>query len=271
MKPIFFAALLLVGQALGQAEESLHLDRYTLAKGPIAIEGVKANASGLAYHAGRDSLFVVLDQPQRVVEIGFDGSLKRRIDLNKFKDTEGIVWLHDDQFAIVEEAKCNIVLAELEPGDGAVSWKKAHKLKLDIKVNLLNGIEGLAYDPVAKRFFAAREKSSAAVFKILPPPPNSEVKPTSILMTLAGRGLKDISGLHYDSRSERLLILSHESACVVEANKYGIEKARLSLKAGRSGLNQTVLKAEGVAIDKRGTLYIVGEPNQLFVFKPRGR
>ena len=110
--------LLLLGPALGQAEESLALDQYTLAKGPIVIEGVKANASGLAYHAGRDSLFVVLDQPQRVVEIGFDGSLKRKIDLNKFKDTEGIVWLGDDHFAIVEEVKCNIVIAELEPGDG---------------------------------------------------------------------------------------------------------------------------------------------------------
>ena len=263
--------LLLLGQALGQAEESFALDQYTLAKGPIVIEGVKANASGLAYHAGRDSLFVVLDQPQRVVEIGFDGSLKRKIDLNKFNDTEGIVWLGDDHFAIVEEAKCNIVIAELEPGDGGVSWKKAEKLKLDIKVNSLNGIEGLAYDPVAKRFFAAREKASAAIFKVLPPPPNSENKPTSILMTLAGRGLKDISGLHYDASSGRLLILSHESACVVEANKYGIEKSRLSLKGGRSGLKQTVLKAEGVALDKRGTLYIVGEPNQLFVFEPKGK
>ena len=56
---------------------------------------------------------------------------------------------------------------------------------------------------------------------------------------------------------------------MVEANKYGIEKSRLSLKGGRSGLKQTVLKAEGVALDNRGTLYIVGEPNQLFVFNPK--
>jgi uncharacterized protein YjiK len=55
----------------------------------------------------------------------------------------------------------------------------------------------------------------------------------------------------------------------VEANKYGIEKSRLSLKGGQAGLKHTVLKAEGVALDKRGALYIVGEPNQLFIFEKK--
>ena len=76
------AASLLLGQALGQAEESTRLDQYTLAKGPVVIGGVSQNASGLTYHTGRDSLFVVLDSPQRIVEINLDGSLKRKISLN---------------------------------------------------------------------------------------------------------------------------------------------------------------------------------------------
>ena len=269
MKHFLMIISLLFNQALTNGEGLLHLNQFTLVKGPIVIEGVKANASGLAYHAERDSLFVVLDQPQRVVEINFDGSLKRKINLNKFQDTEGITWITGDTFAIAEEGKCNIVLAELEPGDGGVSWKKARKLKLEIKVNSLNGIEGITYDPIKKLFFVAREKSSTALFKVLPPPNGSKENPTSILMTVAGRGLKDISGLHYNAQNERLLILSHESACVVEANKYGIEKSRLSLKGGQAGLKHTVLKAEGVALDKRGALYIVGEPNQLFIFEKK--
>ena len=266
MKLFLIITSLLILHVPINGEKLLHLNQYTLVNGPIVIEGVKANASGLAYHAERDSLFVVLDQPQRVVEINFDGSLKRKIDLNKFQDTEGIAWIKGDMFAIAEEGKCTIVLVELEPGDGGVSWKKAKKLNLKINVNPLNGIEGLAYDPIKKLFFVAREKSSAALFKVLQPPNGSTESPTSILMTVAGRGLKDISGLHYNSQDERLLILSHESTCVVEANKYGIEKSRLSLKGGQAGLKQSVLKAEGVALDKRGTLYIVGEPNQLFIF-----
>jgi uncharacterized protein YjiK len=238
-----------------------------LAKGPVVIGGVSQNASGLTYHAGRDSLFVVLDAPQRVIELGLDGSLKRKINLNKFEDTEGIVWLGENRFAVVEEAHGNIVLIELEPKDGGVSWKKAKKLKPDIKVNATNGLEGIAYDPLAKRFFVAREKRSPAVFKIIPPKPESDTPPAAILMSLAGRGLRDISGLHYDAKNERLLILSHESACVVEANKYGIETSRLLLRGGKAGLSRTIFKAEGIALDKRGTLYIVSEPNLLYVFK----
>ena len=267
MRGLITAAGLLLGQVLGKAEESTRLDQYTLAKEPVVIGGVSQNASGLTYHAGRDSLFVVLDSPQRVVELSLDGSLKRKINLNKFEDTEGIVWLGENRFAVAEEALGNIVLIELEPKDGGVSWKKAKKLNPDIKVNAANGLEGIAYDPLGKRFFVAREKRSPAVFKIIPPKPESDMPTTSILMILAGRGLRDISGLHYDAKSERLLILSHESACVVETNKYGIETSRLLLRGGKSGLSRTIFKAEGVALDKHGTLYIVSEPNLLYVFK----
>ena len=267
MKHLLTVAYLSLGQVFGPAEEPPRLDQYTLTKGPVVIGGVSQNASGLTYHAGRNTLFVVLDAPQRIVELGLDGSFKRKINLNKFDDTEGITWLGENRFAVAEEARGNIVLVELEPKDGGVSWKKAKKLRTGIKVNLTNGLEGIAYDPLAKRYFVAREKRSPAVFKIIPPKPESDTPPTSILMSLAGRGLRDISGLHYDAKRERLLILSHESACVVEANKYGIETSRLLLRGGKAGLSRTIFKAEGVALDKRGTLYIVSEPNLLYVFK----
>ncbi|HIL72778.1 MAG TPA: hypothetical protein EYG44_00965, partial [Verrucomicrobia bacterium] len=115
MRALFITASLLLGHALGQAEPPTRLDQYTLAKGPVVIGGVSQNASGLTYHAERDSLFVVLDSPQRIVEINLDGSFKRKISLNKFEDTEGIVWMQGDRFAVVEEARGNIVLIELEP------------------------------------------------------------------------------------------------------------------------------------------------------------
>ncbi|MEC8989093.1 MAG: SdiA-regulated domain-containing protein, partial [Verrucomicrobiota bacterium] len=74
MKHLFTVACLLLGQVFGPAEETPRLDQYTLARGPVVIGGVSQNASGLTYHAKRDSLFVVLDAPQRIVELGLDGS-----------------------------------------------------------------------------------------------------------------------------------------------------------------------------------------------------
>ena len=267
MKHLLTVACLLLGQVFGPAEESPRLDQYTLARGPVVIGGVSQNASGLTYHAKRDSLFVVLDAPQRIVELDLDGSLKRKINLNKFDDTEGIVWLGENRFAVAEEARGNIVLVEFEPKDGGVSWKKATKLNTEIQVNATNGLEGIAYDPLAKRYFVAREKRSPAVFKIIPPKPESDAAPTAILMSLAGRGLRDISGLHYDAKRKRLLILSHESACVVETNQYGIESSRLLLRGGKSGLNRTIFKAEGISLDNRARLYVISEPNLLYVFQ----
>ena len=61
MKLLLIATLFLLGQALTNTEELPRLNQYELVKGPIVIEGVKANASGLAYHPERDSLFVVLE------------------------------------------------------------------------------------------------------------------------------------------------------------------------------------------------------------------
>ena len=270
MKPFKLIILLLLSQAVGIADESLHLDRYTLVHGPVVIGGARQNASGLTYHAERNSLFAVLDSPQRVVELNLDGSLRRKINLNKFDDTEGIAWLGGNRFAIVEEARGNIVLVEFEPKDGGVNWIKAKKLETNIQVNLTNGLEGIAYDPLAKRYFVAREKRSPAVFKIIPTKPKFETPPTTILMNLAGRGLRDISGLHYDAKYKRLLILSHESACIIEANAYGIESSRLMLRGGKSGLNKTILKAEGITLDKRGRLYVISEPNWLYVFDKAG-
>ncbi|MCP4823399.1 MAG: hypothetical protein GY892_04700, partial [Shimia sp.] len=108
MRKLLPTVALLLGVTPSQAELLPRLDQYTLAKGPLVIAGVSENASGLTYHAGRDSLFVVLDSPQRIVELGLDGSFKRKINLNKFDDTEGITWLGENQFALVEEARGNI-------------------------------------------------------------------------------------------------------------------------------------------------------------------
>ncbi|MDS4015595.1 MAG: SdiA-regulated domain-containing protein, partial [Candidatus Accumulibacter sp.] len=43
------------------------------------------------------------------------------------------------------------------------------------------------------------------------------------------------------------------------------------LRRGRHGLKADVPQAEGVALDDRGTLYLVSEPNLFYVFsrKPR--
>ncbi|MDO8948530.1 MAG: SdiA-regulated domain-containing protein [Desulfocapsaceae bacterium] len=59
--------------------------------------------------------------------------------------------------------------------------------------------------------------------------------------------LKDLSDDYYHSGSGNLLLLSDDSASVVEATANGKELGRLSLKeSGDSGLRKDVPKAEGI-------------------------
>jgi len=55
---------------------------------------------------------------------------------------------------------------------------------------------------------------------------------------------------------------------VVEFTLDGREVGRLYLKGGSAGLSRAIGKPEGLTIAPDGTLYVCGEPNQLYIFAP---
>ena len=69
--------------------------------------------------------------------------------------------------------------------------------------------------------------------------------------------------------SNHTLLLSHESLALVEADENCNEISRISLNAG--GANGTLVNAipqpEGITMGDNGTMYVVSEPNQLFIFR----
>ena len=60
--------------------------------------------------------------------------------------------------------------------------------------------------------------------------------------------------------------MSDESRLVVELDTDGEPVSILSLLRGMHGLKRSVPQAEGVAMDDRGVLYLVSEPNLFYVF-----
>ena len=83
--------------------------------------------------------------------------------------------------------------------------------------------------------------------------------------------VRDLSSLQYDQHSGHLLALSDESRLVLEINSDGRPISTLSLLGGRNGLEKGVPQAEGVALDDRGRLYLVSEPNLFYVFEKQAR
>ena len=81
-----------------------------------------------------------------------------------------------------------------------------------------------------------------------------------------GLFLTDLSSLYYDKASDHLLVLSDESRVVIELDRAGDPLGSLTLRGGNHGLTDDVPQAEGLAMDDRGSLYVVSEPNLFYRF-----
>ncbi|EPM0312687.1 TPA: SdiA-regulated domain-containing protein, partial [Pseudomonas aeruginosa] len=130
--------------------------------------------------------------------------------------------------------------------------------------------EGLAYDPLRERLFVAREKAPVGIIEV-----NGFFNDRGEALDLSVGGdpqrdrglfLTDLSSLYYDKASDHLLVLSDESRVVIELDRAGDPLGSLTLRGGNHGLTDDVPQAEGLAMDDRGSLYVVSEPNLFYRF-----
>jgi uncharacterized protein YjiK len=245
------------------------LPKYRLVGDPIQIAKLPNNASGLAYSPVTKTLFLVVDNPAVILELGLDGRPRRWIDMKGFEDMEGIAHWKGNWFAVVEERRYALCLVAIGPRTEAVQRSRMPSYPIETREPDNSGLEGVAIDAAGKKFYCVKEKYPRKLY-VFPAPTSrkDEVRakhPWSIDGERQG-GVDDLSGMYFDTRSGHLLILSDESAAVVEYTSEGKEVARLSLQAGSAGLSGRVPKAEGITMDGEGRLYICSEPNLLYIF-----
>ena len=241
---------------------------YTLKAGPTTIVGATDNASGVTFNPDTKSLFVVLNKPTHVYEVGLDGKTKRIIDLEGFEDTEGIAYVGDNQFAVVEERRRMLCLFEIAPDTVSVNYADAVRITIDPTPAENMGLEGVAFDAVNGRFFIVKEKGPRKIY-CLPLLVEGDAAPSPTApwdIEKQGFALSDLSDIYADPQTGHLLILSHESKCLVECTTDGKEIARLPLQGGSAGLAEDIGQPEGVTMDADGNLYVIAEPNQFYVF-----
>lgn len=251
------------------------LNGYALSDGPITIDSIPDDGSAATFNPLTGTLFVCPNNPPAIMELGLDGTHKRTIELVGFEDTEGVTWMSGTKFAILQERRRVMAIANIKADTTVVDIKQCQTYLID-PINAGNkGIEGVTFDAKANCLYIVKEKAPRKIYRVaLPTTAGGDTAPTITNpwdIEETGLGMDDVSGVYYHAATGHLLILSDESKCVVETTVDGKEVSRLSFAAGAAGLETEIPQPEGITMDSKGKLYIVCEPNFLFIFSPKAQ
>ncbi len=251
--------------------EVIWVQDYYLAGEPQTLPCVTQNLSGITYNKDTGTLFVITNGPTQIHEINTDGECLRKIELNGFEDTEGIVYLCDGFFAILEERKRAIDIIHIQPETARIDVDNIYK---SLSISLANkdnkGFEGIAYNSEKSLFYIVKEKPPLQLLKVEGLLNKDRINISAQQQIIRfDLFMDDFSGLHFDSRTRHLLFLSDESKMVAEVSLKGEQVSFMDLEKGFSGLNIDIPQAEGITMDDKRNIYVVSEPNMIYKFSKR--
>ena len=234
------------------------------------IPEIPKNLSGITYSPESETLFLVSNTPTRIYEITPKGRLIRQIDLIDFHDTEDIVFIEKQSFAVIEERRKTIIIFEISPTTKAVQYANSQHIQALPPRRVNKGLEGLAWDPVLRNFLIANESNPRAIYTI---PYNNRGNigrfrhEVTSLHNLPWIKLGDYAGIYFESPLKQLLILSRTSGKIEDYTLSGQKKGSLNLFRFIPGIS----KAEGLTVGPGGDLYVCSEPNDVVVFSRNQR
>lgn len=258
------------------ATQRLPLEQYRVGIEALPLTGITANASGLTYDSGRNSLFTVVNRPTQIVELTLEGRVKQIIPVQGVEDLEGITHMRGNEFILADERAQQVIHVAIDDAARVVDTRGRPRLGLAVDVAKNLGFEGVSWDAVHDRLFVVKEKRPLRLFEL-----------TGLSAAFAGGvldlrisewlprassflPLRDLSSLAYREDSGGMLLLSDESHLVVELDAERQPAALLVLRRGWHGLRATVPQAEGVTVGPRGEVYVISEPNLFYRFDPPG-
>lgn len=250
---------------------ALWLPDYAVEVEALAIAGLDDNLSALTFDPHRHTLFALADRDQ-LIELSLEGRILRRIGLDGFGDPEGLEFIRDGVFVISDERAQRLLSIQIDDATTRLDAIDARQLQLGADTGSNKGLEGLAYDPQQQRLLVAQERDPLRIYEITGFPYPDARHPSRVDITDnpvrdAGLFMRDLSSLVVDPHSGHLLVLSDESRLLLELDEEGEPLSSLSLLPGSGGLKRGIAQAEGVTLDDRGNLYVVGEPNLLYIFR----
>jgi uncharacterized protein YjiK len=252
-----------------------HLANYTAGVNAKPLPDLD-DASGLTYHTPSNTLFTVLNQEPKIVQLSTDGEILNTIEVIGVKDMEGITHVHGNQFIIVEESKNRLILVELNENQKTIDVSKLPQLTLSIDLTDRNkNFEGITWDESNNRILVVKERNPKQILEIkgfVNADGNAHNQNVSIqdLTHIYPflHSMRDLASITFHDETGHLVLLSEESKLIKEYDREGQAVSAMLLWKGFHGLSKAVPQAEGIAIGPDKKIYIISEPNLLYVFSP---
>jgi uncharacterized protein YjiK len=253
----------------------LHLADYTVSIDAKPLPGLD-DASGLTYHSPSNTLFTVLNQEPKIVQLSTSGEILNTIEVVGVKDMEGITHVHGNQFIIVEESKNRLILVEIDGSQKKIDISQQPQLTLSIDLSDRNkNFEGITWDESNNRILVVKEKNPKQLLEIKGfVNGNSSAQNTNVsIQDLTHiypflNSMRDLASITVHDETGHLVLLSEESKLVKEYNREGKAVSAMLLWKRFHGLSKAVPQAEGITIGRDKKIYIISEPNLLYVFNP---
>ena len=251
-----------------EQNESVWLPSYTAVIDAKPLPGMeKDEASDLAYSPLSKTLFSVMGKNPFLVELTLDGDVLRKIPLVGWSNPEGLTVMENGLLAIVDEREHLLTIIKIDADTKSLNIADFPQYDLGPSKNQNKAFEAIAWDPRRQHLLLGEERPPALfVWKsdgsqVLTG--NKQKVPSDAL------DLRNLSALSIDPRTGHTLVLSADSHMLLELDELGEQVSFMTLLGGFNGLKKTIPRAEGVAIDENGTLYMVSEPNLFYRFEKK--
>ncbi|GFM89993.1 DNA-binding protein [Pseudomonas cichorii] len=253
-------------QSKASRSASIWLPDYKVEIDAKPLSGMeKDEASDLSYNPVTKTLFSVMGKHPFLVELTLKGDVLRKIPLVGWSNPEGIAVLNDGLIGITDERQHVLSIVRVTAETTTLNMADFPKYDLGPSKNQNKGFEGVAWDPVRQQILLGEERPPALF--TWKSDGSDVLKGEKQKVTSISLDVRNLSSLSIDPRTGHTLVLSADSHLLLEIDENGQQVSFMTLLGGMNGLKDTIPRAEGVALDEEGTLYMVSEPNLFYSFR----
>jgi len=245
---------------------SVWLPSYRAVIDAKALPGMERDeASDLSYNPQTKTLFSVMGKNPFLVELTLQGDVLRKMPLVGWSNPEGVAVLENGLLAIVDERQHSLVIVKVDANTQALNIADFPTYDLGPSKDQNKAFEGIAWNPRKQQLLLGEERPPALF--TWSSDGSQVLKGDKQKLASDELDLRNLSALGIDPRTGHTLVLSADSHLLLELDSQGEQVSFMALLGGFNGLEKTIPRAEGVAMDEAGNLYMVSEPNLFYRFE----